>query len=298
MKISTILEEMRPKQWVKNLLVFTPLIFARKVGEGALVFDAFIAFLSFCFAASSVYMINDVLDMENDKLHPRKKERPVASGRLPSTVAVKTAILLTAGSILVVFVSPGLGLRFVSFPVIYIVLNISYSVYLKHVVIVDAIVVALGFLLRVIAGGEAIRVPCSSWLIICTLFVSLLISFLKRRTEMLMLEEGKESHRKVLEEYDPDYLNIIPGPLAALTVMAYSLYTVDPQTVEKFGSRDLLLTIPFVIFGVFRYLYLTWSGGSGSDPTSVLLKDKPIIINTIIWFILCLVVIYGHGPGI
>ena len=293
-----LLEAIRPRQWVKNGFVLAPLIFARKVGDSTALAGALLAFLSFCALASAVYLINDLADRERDRFHPIKRKRPLASGRLsPGTAVRGAAVLLVLGLALALAV-PGAGPGFVFFPLFYLLLNLSYSFRLKHVVILDVICISLGFLVRVVAGGEAIRVPVSSWLILCTLFVSLLLAILKRRAEIKGLLEAPEKHRNVLEDYDPAFLDILPGPLAAMTIMAYSLYSVDPVTIGKFGSRDLILTVPLVVFGVFRYLYLAWKKDLGGEPARLVLEDKGILLAGVLWLALCVLVIYGKGPGI
>ncbi len=296
--ILPFLEALRPRQWVKNGFVLAPLVFARRVGDLHALEAALLALLSFCAVSSAVYLLNDLADMERDRLHPVKRNRPLASGRLSPGAAVMGAVFLTLLGIGAALAVPGPGPAFVAYPLFYLALNLAYSFRLKHVVILDVLCISVGFLVRVVAGGEAIRVPLSSWLILCTLFISLLLAILKRRAELLQLQGKGDSSRKVLADYDPAFLDMLPGPLGAMTIMAYSLYTVDPQTIEKFGSRDLILTIPFVIYGVFRYLYLAWKKDEGGDPTGLVLEDKGILAAGLFWLILCVLVIYGKGPAI
>ncbi len=292
------LEALRPRQWVKNGFVLAPLVFARKAGDPAAWTAASLAFLSFCAVSSSVYLFNDLADLERDRLHPVKRNRPLASGRLSPAAAVMGASLLALLGGGLAFLVPGAGPGFVLFPLFYLLLNLAYSFRLKHVVILDVLSISIGFLVRVVAGGEAIRVPLSSWLILCTLFVSLLLAILKRRAEIKGLHGAVGAHRKVLEDYDPAFLEMLPGPLAAMTIMAYSLYTVDPQTVAKFGSRDLILTVPVVIYGILRYLYLAWKKDRGGEPTRLVLEDKGILAAGLLWLALCILVVYGKGPGL
>ena len=296
MKRKHLVRLLRPRQWLKNCLVFAPLVFARKADDPGLWGFALLAFLSFCAAASAVYIFNDYRDRREDRLHPDKKDRPLASGAVPATTALGLAAVLVLVSLLLcVLVRPGLVL----FPLLYLVVNVAYTLRLKHVVILDALCIAMGFLLRIVAGGEAIGVPCSSWLILCTLFVSLLLAFLKRRGELKKLDETAGLHRKTLLDYNPGFLDRLTGPLAAMTVMAYSLYTVDQKTMAKLdGSRDLLLTVPLVIFGVFRYLYLADRGNRSDDPTGTLTRDLPIILAGLLWLALSALVVYGYGPGL
>ena len=296
--IFPFLEALRPRQWAKNGFVLAPLVFARKVGDLHALTAAFLALLSFCAVSSAVYLINDLADMERDRLHPVKRNRPLASGRLSPRAAVLGAVFLAFLGLGTALAIPGSGPGFVFFLLFYLVLNLAYSFRLKHVVIMDVLCISVGFLVRVVAGGEAIRVPVSSWLILCTLFISLLLAILKRRAELIQLQGKRDSSRKVLADYDPGFLDMLPGPLGAMTIMAYSLYTVDPQTIAKFGNRDLILTIPLVIYGVFRYLYLAWKKDRGGDPTSLVLEDKGILAAGLFWLILCALVIYGKGPSI
>ncbi len=292
------IEALRPRQWVKNGFVLAPLVFARKVGDFHALTAAFMALLSFCAVSSAVYILNDLADRERDRLHPVKRNRPIASGRLSPRAALLEAVLLALLGLGTALAIPGPGPAFVAYPLFYLVLNTAYSFRLKHVVILDVLCISVGFLVRVVAGGAAIQVPLSSWLILCTLFISLLLAILKRRAELIRLQEGKSSTRRVLEDYDPGFLDMLPGPLGAMTIMAYSLYTVDRQTIAKFGSRDLILTIPFVIYGVFRYLYLAWKKDQGGDPTGLVLEDKGILAAGLFWLIFCVLVIYGRGPAI
>ena len=293
---SLLLEAARPRQWVKNGFVLAPLVFARKVGDPKALAAALGAFLCFCAVASSVYLINDLADRERDRIHPVKRNRPVASGRLPLSWAVTEALVLLLAGLVGALVLPGLGPGFLPFPLFYLVLNLAYSFRLKHLVILDVLSISLGFLVRVVAGGEAVGVPVSSWLLLCTLFVSLLLAILKRRAEIRGLHAASGAHRKVLDDYDPAFLEMLPGPLAAMTIMAYSLYTVDPVTVAKFGSRDLILTVPLVVYGVFRYLYLAWKRDLGGEPARLVLEDKGILLSLAAWLAACLLILYGKGP--
>ena len=284
-----LLETLRPYQWVKNLLVFAPLVFARRMLDGEAALAAFLAFAAFCLVASSIYLLNDIVDIERDRKHPEKKLRPLPSGRLSVPVAWAAFFVVAAsGFALAVFatVEP-----FWAPLAIYFAINIAYSFRLKHVVILDTMSIAIGFLLRVYTGGIAIAEPVSGWLTLCTFFVALLLAFCKRRHELSLLGEGSLEHRKTLDEYSLPFLDQLIAPLGALTVMTYALYTVSPQTQEKFSDK-LLFTVPFVVYGIFRYLYLVHIRAKGGNPTRLLLKDGPMLINILLWFAVSVWAVY------
>jgi 4-hydroxybenzoate polyprenyltransferase len=289
--IKALLEAMRPYQWVKNLLVFAPLVFAQKLYDRPSQIGALIAFAAFCCVASGIYLLNDILDLERDRQHPKKKNRPLPSGRLGPQVA--------AGAV-VVLVGIGLGLAwwkaFLILPLVYFLINVAYSLKLKHLVILDAMCIAIGFLLRVYAGGVAINVPVSSWLVLCTFFVALLLAFCKRRHELFILgEEDASGHRKSLEHYSFAFLDQMIAPLGALTVMAYAAYTTSPAAVANFGQERahlLVWTVPFVVYGIFRYLFLVHMRSEGGDPTRLLMKDIPTMLNILGWFGTSLWIVY------
>jgi 4-hydroxybenzoate polyprenyltransferase len=282
-----LLEAMRLYQWVKNLLVFAPLVFAQKMGEAVVAGEAALAFLSFCFVASAIYLMNDLLDLERDKQHPEKRERPLPSGRLPVGVARVASLAL---------VGMGLALAwrgdFLIWPAIYWVINIAYSIKLKHVVVLDAMCIAIGFLLRVYSGGAAIDVHVSSWLMLCTFFVALLLAFAKRRHELSLLGDESGEHRKSLRDYSVAYLDQMIAPLGAMTVLTYAAYTVSPTTVSHFGE-NLVFTVPFVVFGIFRYLFLVHQRSEGGNPTKLLMKDKQMLFNILAWFGVSVWIVYG-----
>lgn len=293
-----LLAALRPRQWVKNLLVFAVLLFAHRLGDAWAVGHALLAFVLFCLVSSAVYLFNDLRDREKDRLHPDKRNRPIASGRVGAVPAAVLALLLLALALALAALTGPRPPRFVLFPLLYLVLNLLYTLRLKRVAILDALCIALGFLLRVVAGGEAIGAPCSSWLILCTLFVSLFLAFLKRRAELSRLEAAASDHRPALGAYSREFLDRISAPLAAMTVMAYCLYTVDRETIAKFGGRDLLLTVPFVLYGVFRYFHLALTRDEGGDPTALLLKDRPILLAGLLWLAACALIVQGWGPGL
>jgi len=286
-----LLEALRPYQWVKNLLVFAPLVFARRMTDGPSVVQALFAFVAFSLVASGIYLSNDLLDLENDRRHPRKKNRPFASGRLPVAWGIVGLIICTLA---------GLGLAawrgFFWLPLAYWVVNILYSWKLKNLVILDAMCIAVGFLLRVYAGGIAIHVPVSGWLTLCTFFVALLLAFCKRRAELMLLGEDSEDHRRALGEYSPQFLDQMIAPLGALTVLAYAAYTASPEALHNFGAvraHYLVFTVPFVVYGIFRYLYLVHMRAEGGDPTRLLCRDPATLANICCWFATSLWIVYG-----
>jgi len=289
--VIALLEALRPYQWVKNLLVFAPLVFARRMTDGPSVVQALFAFAAFSLVASGIYLLNDLHDLENDRRHPRKRERPLPSGRLRVSLAVAALCACTG---------LGLGLSawrgFLGLPLAYFAVNVLYSWKLKHLVILDAMCIAIGFLLRVYAGGIAIGVPVSGWLTLCTFFVALLLAFCKRRAELTLLGGDSEGHRRALGEYSPQFLDQMIAPLGALTVLAYAAYTASPEVLRNFGearAHYLVFTVPFVVYGVFRYLYLVHMRAEGGDPTRLLLKDPATLVNILGWFATSLWIVYG-----
>lgn len=296
--IKLIFSSLRPKQWLKNFLVFSALVFSEK----RLIFDfKMIAitvgvFISFCLTAGGIYLINDILDRDRDKVHPEKRNRPIASGKLNVHLAVVSAfICLLIGLILGWILSPKV---FLSLPVVslilvvYIIVNFLYSYWLKHIVLIDVFCVSVGFVLRVVAGGEAINVEISAWIILCTILLSLFLAFSKRRSELTLSPQTAVNHRASLAEYSPYFLDQMISVTTASTVVAYSLWTMWPSVVEKFGTKHLPLTIPFVCYGIFRYLYLVHQKGEGGDPTRLFLKDKPLILNVGLWLLCVILIIY------
>ena len=291
--LTAIVLSMRPRQWVKNLFVFAAVIFSQKLFTSAL-WRATEAFLIFCALSGAMYLFNDVLDRDKDRLHPRKRERPVAAGRLSPRVAVAAGVLLVVAALTAAaFVSRGLLFAALA----YVTLLTSYSVGLKHVVILDVIVVACGFVLRAVAGALAIDVEISGWLLICTIQIALFLALGKRRHEYLTLQGEAARHRPILAEYSAGLLDQMIAVVTASTVTAYALYTMSPETVAKFHSHWLPVTLPFVLYGIFRYLYLLYRRELGGNPSELVLNDRPLLINAACWIVAVLVIIYGT-PGV
>ena len=288
---TAVLAALRPKQWVKNLFVLGPLLFSRQMTRVDTCLDALQAFAAFCLASSAVYVLNDVLDVDADRQHPVKRLRPIAAGEIARPAALLLAALLAAGAAATAI---SLGVVFLALLLAYVALNVSYSLGLKHVVIVDVMMIGAGFVLRVLGGAAAIPVSPSHWLVLCTILLSVFLAFTKRRAELASLEEKAADHRRVLTSYSPTFLDQMISVVTATTLMCYILYTVDARTVAQVagGSRGLLLTVPFVMYGIFRYLYVVYHRERGDNPTLALLSDKTLIVDIALWALVCSAVVY------
>jgi 4-hydroxybenzoate polyprenyltransferase len=279
---------MRPRQWAKNLFVFAGLLFGQKLFTSRAAL-ALAAFAIFCALSGAMYLLNDVADRDKDRLHPRKRERPIASGRLSVSTAIAAAVAL-----LVVGLGAGVAISwpFAAVAAAYAVLLTSYSIRLKHVVIVDVLVVAIGFVLRAAAGAVAIDVEISGWLLICTILLALFLALGKRRHEYLALGAEADRHRPILAEYSAGLLDQMIAVVTASTVTAYALYTMSQETVAKFHTHLLPATLPFVLYGIFRYLYLLYRRQLGGNPSELFLNDVPLLVNTVLWLLMVLVIVY------
>ncbi|MDQ3265300.1 MAG: decaprenyl-phosphate phosphoribosyltransferase [Myxococcota bacterium] len=275
-----ILRQLRPRQWTKNLALYAPLLFAKKVLDPAAVVQATWAVLAFCFLASGVYVVNDWLDREKDRVHPEKRQRPIASGLIGGRLAVAMVVGCWA---LAFTLAAWVGPAFVGLAAGYVAMQLAYSLVLKHQVILDVLVIALGFVLRVIGGGVAIDVPVSNWLYLCTLLLAVFLGFAKRRQELGSLAADASGHRASLSEYTLPMLDQMITVVAASCVLAYALYTVSPDTVQHVGSDGLKYTVPFVLYGIFRYLFLVHKKGLGGSPEKILLSDPPMIANLVLY---------------
>lgn len=289
MVLVEILKSMRPYQWTKNLFVFAPLIFSQNILNVPYLFKTVLAFALFCLLSGAVYIWNDLRDIEEDKLHPVKSQRPLASGRLGKTPATAAFVFFSLVGLGCAFL---LNLTFFILALAYLLLQIFYSAWLKHVVILDVLLIAAGFLLRVSAGGVVIMVDISEWLLICTFLLALFIALSKRRHELVLLEEDASSHRPILQEYSPYLLDQMISVVTASTVVAYCLYTISEETVAKFGSSRLIYTVPFVLYGIFRYLYLIHKKGEGGSPEFLILKDKPFLAGILLWIASAIIILY------
>ncbi len=286
MALKYLLRSLRPKQWTKNLLVFLALIFSMNLywepfdlaAVGHLLARTAAAFGLFCLVSGSEYLINDLVDLENDRLHPQKRLRPLASGMLKPSYALWSAALLLVVSLPLSF---WLGRLFGAVVLGYVILVLLYSFVLKHIVIVDVFTIAAGFVLRAVAGAIVIDVPISPWLYICTVLGALFLGFSKRRHELVLLNNDASKHRRSLEDYTPQLLEQMIAVVAPAAVIAYSLYTFSAANLPQ--NHAMMLTIPFVIYGVFRYLYLVHSRNLGGNPEETLLSDLPLIIDIALW---------------
>jgi 4-hydroxybenzoate polyprenyltransferase len=287
--LAAALRSLRPRQWAKNLFVFAAVVFSQNLFT-PLVGLAVLAFAIFCGLSGAIYLVNDVVDMEKDRLHPIKRGRPIAAGVLPRWLGVVLAAVLLGASLGAAFIlSPRFGLVALA----YAVLLVAYSLWLKAVVIVDVLTVATGFVLRAIAGAAAVDVDISGWLIICTILVALFLALGKRRHEYLSLRGAAAAHRPILAEYSEGFLDQMIAVVTASTVTAYALYTMSPETVAKFHTRFLPLTLPFVLYGIFRYLYLLYHRELGGNPSDLMLSDRALLVNTLLWMAALVAIIYG-----
>jgi 4-hydroxybenzoate polyprenyltransferase len=301
-RILSIVLAMRPKQWTKNLAIFVGIVFAQRLFVPSLFERACIAFVVFCLASSFTYMLNDLLDLENDRQHPVKRQRPLASGALPvswAIAAMGVLLLLCAALTAFIFTIPGgqpdifasLGgssLLFALTVASYLLLMVLYSVRLKHVVLLDVFVIASGFVLRILAGAVVIPVEISPWLYLVTILLSLFLALNKRRHELVLLQGEASNHRQILKEYSLPLLDQMITIVTAATLMAYSLYTFQGPT----GNHRLMITIPLVLYGMFRYLYLVYMRMEGGSPEEVLLRDRHMLGTVILCAAVIIIVLY------
>lgn len=291
--VSAIIKLMRPRQWTKNLILFAAVVFSGRVVILEDALHAVWGFVIFCFLSSSVYILNDVVDAAYDRRHPEKKNRPIASGKISPAAGVLLFAVFAAASLTASFSS--LGWKFGVCAVTYFVINLFYSFGVKKVVIVDSVMIALGFVLRAIAGIYAIVSEpgqISEWLLICTFFLALFLAFSKRRGEITDLSENAAAHRPILASYSPKLIDEMIGVTTASSVMSYSLYTIWPGTVARLGTNKMIYTIPFVVYGIFRYLYLIYRKGKGAQPSTILITDRPLQVNIVLYVAAVFVILY------
>ena len=287
--VANLIISLRPDQWTKNLLVFAALIFAVKLLDPAALANASAAFLIFCALSGAVYLVNDVSDREADALHPVKRMRPIASGALSPAAALGWAAALSVAALAAAY---WLQPMFAVSASAYLALFVLYTRWLKHVVILDVMSIAIGFVLRAEAGGLVIGVPVSDWLLVCTILGALFLGLAKRRHEITMLGDGAKGHRRILEEYDPYLLDQMIAIVAAATLVVYVVYCASPETAERFSTQLLVLTTPFPIYGIFRYLYLVHRKHGGGSPSDMLLRDRPLLSCVALWGIAVILIIY------
>jgi 4-hydroxybenzoate polyprenyltransferase len=279
---------LRPEQWTKNLIVFAALIFGQRLFDTAAAGRSVAAFFVFCALSGVVYLLNDVSDREADRQHPLKRHRPIAAGDVSPSSALIVAAVIAVGALGAAF---WLSAAFGWIAVAYLALFVAYTRVLKHVVILDVLTIAIGFVIRAAAGAAAIAVPMSQWLLVCTILLALFLGLSKRRHELTLLAESASGHRKILEEYNPYLLDQMIGVVTASTLVAYIIYCTSPETTDKFGTANLVLTTPFPIYGIFRYLYLVHQRGAGS-PSEVLLTDRPLVACIALWGLAVIAIIY------
>jgi 4-hydroxybenzoate polyprenyltransferase len=288
--ILSLVLSLRPSQWTKNLIIFGALGLSQRLLDVDAVLVSCAAFAIFCVLSGVVYLLNDIADREADRQHPLKRFRPIASGALPVPVAIGWALGLGLGGLAAAFwLRPLFGVVATS----YVLLLALYSWQLKHIVILDVLTIAIGFVIRAAAGAVAIAVPISHWLYVLTILLALFLALSKRRHELVLLANGATSHRRILAEYSPYLLDQMIAVVSASTIVAYAFYTVSPETVQKFGTDRLMLTLPFPLYGIFRYLYLVHLKEGGGSPTDMLLTDKPLLVCVALWTVAVAIVIYG-----
>lgn len=288
-KMRDILRLVRPAQWTKNLVIFAAPVFADRAFELPVLLRSVMAFIAFCLASSTVYILNDWRDREADRLHPDKKDRPLASGAVSLSAAITTAILFAAGSLAI---AVGLGGGFRILLLVYFLMNLGYTFYFKYVVILDILLISIGFVLRAISGAVVIHVAISAWLVLCTFFLALFLILSKRRNEIVSLGDQAASHRQILADYSVTLLDQMIAIVTGLTIIAYSLYTLSPSTVQHFGTENLVYTVPFVVYGLFKYLHIVYKKDLGGKPEEILLRDRYIQLSILGWIGTVILIIY------
>jgi 4-hydroxybenzoate polyprenyltransferase len=287
-----LLRSMRPRQWTKNGVVLIGLVFARELGTPVQVARALVALVVFCIVSGAVYIANDLIDLEKDRVHPTKRARPLASGRLPVEVGVVAAVCLVTIGLIAAF---ALSTEFFAIVVTYLALQAAYVGLLKHLVILDVMALAAGFVLRAVAGAVAVNVPISPWLYVCTMLLALFLALGKRRQELVLLSGDAAGHRPALEHYSVGLLDQFVQVVTTSLVFAYMLYTFSAENLPK--SHAMMLTIPFVLYGLFRYLYLVHERGEGGSPEEVLLRDRATTICVVLWGLAAVLILYLSPPG-
>lgn len=288
MKAQKYLKLIKFDHWIKNLLVFAPLFFSLQFSSENFAKSLF-AFLSFSLIASSVYIINDLFDIESDRKHFRKKLRPLALGEVGKKEVLVVFFILFFAGLAIAFTIPN---NFFYIIVSYFLLNILYSKWLKKIPIIDVMVIAAGFVLRIMAGASAILVAVSHWIIVCTFFGALLLGFGKRKNEIDIFKEKSSRYRNVLLSYEKNFLNQLIGLTSGITIISYLLYTMDSETIKHFNTQNLLYTVPFVVFGVFRYFQIIYTTSSGEDPTKIFVKDRSMRFNLLLWGSIFGIIVY------
>ena len=288
-RIELLVTSARPLEWIKNTFIVAAILFSKNMLEPDLLMRTLLAVGIFCLASSAVYLMNDIWDRNEDKKHPKKCLRPIASGNLPVAMAASAALLTSLTAVTGSFV---MNWSFGLITTSYLLLNILYSKWLKHMVILDVFSIASGFVLRVIAGAVVIDVVVSHWLLICTGLLALFLGFSKRRYELVALANDASLHRRVLGDYNPHFLDMMIGIVTSATLIGYILYAISDEMIQRVHTDGLLLTVPFVLYGIFRYLYLVYHKNHGGNPSNSLMTDRPLIICIILWVIACGLIVY------
>jgi len=283
-----LIKTMRPKQWVKNIFVFAPLVFDKKLLELDYLAQTVAGFVLLCVVSGTVYIINDVADADKDRQHPRKRERPIASGKVSVGAAVTLAIILLLIALPLAFL---LDPVFGAIASGYLLIQVAYSFWLKNVVIIDVMIIAAGFLMRVAAGVPLADAPISPWLYICMTLLALLIGFGKRRHELTLLKENANAHRQSLEDYNISLLDHVISIVTASILLAYALYTFSAPNLPE--EHTMMLSIPFLLYAIFRYLYLIHVKGMGGAPEEIVFSDRPLQVSVVLWGLSVIVVLYA-----
>lgn len=291
MNIGILIRLLRPRQWVKNGFVFAAPAFGGVLLQLEGMAASVAVFCGFCLLSGSAYLFNDWHDLEEDRGHPEKCKRPLASGEAPLNTALAWGGLVCVAGLAILFAAG--GLLTLCAGLLFLILNVVYTLLLKHLVVLDVMGISGSFLLRILGGAAAVRVPVSYWLLLCAGSISLFLAFVKRRAELMELGDKAHQHRAVLAHYSVAFLDQMVSVVTAITLLCYTLYTVDERTVSVFGSRMFIVTVPIVIYGLFRYLYLTYHRKGGSNPSELVVTDPGIIAAVVLWAGVCLLLIYG-----
>jgi 4-hydroxybenzoate polyprenyltransferase len=285
---------MRPKQWIKNVVVPAGVVFAGRLDEPSFVLATLSAFAVFCALSSGIYVFNDVIDVEKDRLHPEKRTRPIAAGRVGVRAAVVLAVILWLVGLVAAY---QLGPRFTMAAAFFVGVNVLYSLWFKQKVIIDVMTIAVSFMIRAIGGVEVLRdadptIGLSAWLLLCTFFLALVMGFGKRRSELVLLQDHAAEHRSSLEQYSVPLLDAIIPMVATAAILAFSIYTIWPETVAKLATDKLVYTVPIVVYGFFRYLFLIRERGLGGNPSEILFRDRGLLVSVVAWVVAIVVILY------
>ncbi|MEA4847924.1 MAG: decaprenyl-phosphate phosphoribosyltransferase [Clostridiaceae bacterium] len=283
-KFKSFILLLRPRQWIKNLFLFAALLFSKNIDKPSYIIVSFYAFLCFCMISSTVYIFNDICDIEKDRKHPRKRKRPLAAGIISRREAQILMIVLFPAAVLLSFM---LDYGFGFIVMAYLMNNVLYTLYVKNLVILDVMSIALGFILRVSGGAVAIKVAISPWLLLCTFLLALFLGFSKRRNELLVLQEDAHSHRRILDYYSLDFIDNMLSIVTASTLISYSMYTFYAS-----DNKHSMVTILFVLYGIFRYQYIVYNKKMGESPEEIVLTDKPLIVDIMLWILTSIIILY------